>query len=176
MSLGKAAGLTAGFLGVFALGLALGPSIVPRAHTDVALTSPAETTPAPAAAEVPKPAPAARAPKAARPAPNKANDSTRSAEISAQHPELCERLKPVLNRGADMSKAAEGFRSGQEFATVAHAARNTQVPFMLLKHRVLNERMSLASAILASHPDTNAAAEVARARAEAKSDVDSLNL
>jgi len=107
---------------------------------------------------------------------NKANDSTRAAEISARHPELCERLKPVLNRGADMSKAADGFRSGQEFATVAHASKNTQVPFMLLKHRVLNERMSLASAILASHPDTNAAAEVAKARAEAKSDLDSLNL
>jgi hypothetical protein len=82
----------------------------------------------------------------------------------------------VLNRGADMSKAADGFRSGQEFATVAHAAKNTQVPFMLLKHRVLNERMSLASAILASQPDTNAAEQVAKARAEARSDLASLNL
>jgi hypothetical protein len=176
MTFGKAAGLTAGFLGIFALGVAVGPSIVPRDHTDVAMTSTAETAPPPAVAEAPKPAPPARAPKATRAPQPKADEPAKSVEVSAKHPQLCERLKPVLNRGADMSKAADGFRSGQEFATVAHAAKNTQVPFMLLKHRVLNERMSLASAILASQPDTNAAEQVAKARAEARSDLASLSL
>ena len=150
--------------------------MVPRDHTDVAMTSTAETAPPPAVAEAPKPAPPARAPKATQAPRPKADEPAKSLEVSAKHPQLCERLKPVLNRGADMSKAAAGFRSGQEFATVAHAAKNTQVPFMLLKHRVLNEWMSLASAILASQPDTNAAEQVAKARAEARSDLASLSL
>ena len=50
------------------------------------------------------------------------------------------RLKPVLSKGTDVQKAAEGFRDARQFATLAHAARNTQVPFVVLKHHVLNER------------------------------------
>ena len=55
--------------------------------------------------------------------------------------------------------------------TVAYAARNTDIPFVLLKHRVLTEQMSLARAIGASRPELDAAAEVNRARAEAKADL-----
>jgi hypothetical protein len=47
--------------------------------------------------------------------------------------------------------------------TVAHAARNTQVPFMVLKHRVLNEDRTLADAIEDYKPELNATNEVARA-------------
>ena len=130
--------------------------------------------------EAPPPAPAraprvARAPKA-KAAAAEAKANAEYVDVSPRHPELFARLKPVLNRGADLSKASDGFRNGQEFATVAHAAQNTQVPFMLLKHRVLNEKMSLASAILASHPDANAAAEVAKARSEAQSDLAAITL
>ena len=60
--------------------------------------------------------------------------------LPADKPELQARLKPVLNQGAKMDIAAEGFRSGEQFAAVAHAARNTQIPFMVLKHRVVDER------------------------------------
>ena len=64
--------------------------------------------------------------------------------------------------------------SAEQFATLAHAARNTQVPFILLKYRVLNEGQSLENAILASKPDVDAHAEVIRARAEAKEDLRAL--
>ena len=70
-----------------------------------------------------------------------------------------------------MQVAAEGFRSAEEFATVAHAARNTNLPFMVLKHRVLNEGRTLADAIHDSKPEIDGKAEVARAEAAAKSDI-----
>jgi len=54
---------------------------------------------------------------------------------------------------------------------VAHAARNTEIPFILLKHRVLDQGMSLARAIRASKPELNEDAEVNRARADAKADL-----
>ncbi len=88
---------------------------------------------------------------------------------SASHPELQRRLKPVLNRGADMSKAADGFRNAEEFALVAHAARETQVPFMLLKHRVLEEGMSLDKAIRASK------AVVEKVKSAAREDLSALS-
>src|SRR5262245_14964339 len=94
--------------------------------------------------------------------------------MPAAAPALHERLKPVLNKGADMGIAAEGFDSAEQFAVVAHAARNTKVPFMVLKHRVVNEGMSLEDAIRELKPELNAAAEVQRARVEAKSDISDL--
>ena len=56
--------------------------------------------------------------------------------------------------------------------TVAHAARNTKVPFMVLKHRVLNEGQSLADAIHEFKPALDAKAEVQRARVAARTDLD----
>ena len=94
--------------------------------------------------------------------------------MPASEPRLQARLKPVLNRGARMDVAAEGFRSAEEFATVAHAARNTEVPFMVLKHRVLIDGRTLADAIHESKPAIDAKAEVARAEAAAKSDIATL--
>ncbi len=70
-----------------------------------------------------------------------------------------------------MEVAAEGFRSAEEFATVAHAARNTNVPFMVLKHRVVTEHKTLADALEEVNPRVDAQAEVARAEAAAKSDI-----
>ena len=72
---------------------------------------------------------------------------------------------------ANMAMAADGFRSAEQFATVAHAARNTEVPFMVLKHRVLNEGKSLAQAIRESKPAIDAANEASQARAQARSDI-----
>ena len=73
-----------------------------------------------------------------------------------------------------MEIAAEGFASAEQFATVAYAARNTGVPFMVLKHRVLDEGKTLAADIRESQPGVNAAAEVARARQAARDDISSL--
>ena len=89
-------------------------------------------------------------------------------------PELHNRIKPVLARGTKINLAVEGFSDAEQFATLAHAARNTQVPFILLKHRVLTEHQSLSDAIRASKPDLDAEAEVQRARNAAKSDLAAL--
>lgn len=90
-------------------------------------------------------------------------------------PQLHDRMKPVLARGTKINVAVEGFSDAEQFATIAHAARNTQVPFILLKHRVLTEHRSLADAIRASKPDLDAEAEVERARRAAKSDLAALS-
>ncbi|MDO8677751.1 MAG: hypothetical protein Q7R30_04205 [Acidobacteriota bacterium] len=90
-------------------------------------------------------------------------------------PQLHNRMKPVLARGTKINLAVEGFSDAEQFATLAHAARNTQVPFILLKHRVLTEHRSLADAIRASKPDLDAEAEVQRARSAAKSDLAALS-
>jgi hypothetical protein len=182
MTVGKATALTAAFVGVFALGVAVGPSVRDRlwdGHTRAAV-SPSETVattaPAPAASAAAK-TPRARAATASRKpaAPSSLTSSTAASSVlPASEPRLHARLKPVLNPGARMEVAAEGFRSAQEFATVAHAARNTDVPFMVLKHRVVNEGRTLADAIHEAKPEIDARAEVARAAAAAKSDIDAL--
>jgi hypothetical protein len=86
-------------------------------------------------------------------------------------PELRDRARAVLNRGTRLEIAAEGFGTAEEFLTVAHAAHNTTVPFMVLKHRVLNEGQSLADAIRQSKPEIDARAQVALARTTARSEL-----
>ena len=94
--------------------------------------------------------------------------------IPVSAPELHARMKPVLARGTKLPLAAEGFRDAEQFATLAHAAKNTQVPFILLKHRVITEGQSIEEAIRASKPEIDAKGEVARARAAARSDIAAL--
>jgi hypothetical protein len=89
-------------------------------------------------------------------------------------PKLQTALKPLLNRGTNMAKAADGFQSGVQFAAVAHAAKNTSVPFVVLKHRVLNEKKSLAVAIHESKPQLNARREANRAWDQARTEVSQL--
>ena len=103
------------------------------------------------------------------PAPESAPKLVMTIPVSA--PELHARMKPVLARGTKLPVAVEGFTSAEQFATLAHAAKNTQVPFILLKHRVLSEGQSLEQAIRASKPDLDAKSEVARARTAAKEDL-----
>jgi hypothetical protein len=168
MTIGKASALTAGLLGAMALGVIIGPSITNREMTTTAQPM-ASVAPAPA---VPAAEPVAPRVTAERRAEIKVRENL--ASMSSSSPELHARLKPVLNRGAKMKVAAEGFRDAEQFATVAHAARNTDVPFMVLKHRVLNEKQSLANAIAASKPDLNAKREAARARTAAREDLDAI--
>jgi hypothetical protein len=167
MTIGKASALTAGLIGAMALGVIVGPSITNREST--VTTPPAAVEPAPQA-QAPAAAPAASRATAERRAEIKARES----RVAMSSPQLHERLKPVLNRGAKMEIAAQGFRNAEQFATVAHAARNTEVPFMVLKHRVLNEKQSLAEAIAASKPNLDAKREAARARTEARGDINSI--
>ncbi len=95
--------------------------------------------------------------------------------IPVSAPELHDRLKPVLARGTRIPMAVAGFKDAEQFATIAHAARNTQVPFILLKHRVLIGGQSLEAAIRASKPELDAATEVERARSQARTDIASLS-
>lgn len=96
---------------------------------------------------------------------------TRIAAVTPDAPALQARLKPVLAAGTNAAIAAQGFTSAEHFATVAYLSRNTGIPFVLLKHRILTEGRTLTAAVTMSRPDVNAALEVSRARAEARSDV-----
>ena len=69
-------------------------------------------------------------------------------------------VKQLLNRGADVRKASEGFPNAYQFMTVAYAAKNTDIPFVVLKHRVLTEGKPLATAIAELKPELDGVAEV----------------
>jgi hypothetical protein len=103
-----------------------------------------------------------------------ARSATKAANISLSAPELHAQLKPLLNKGANMNVAAQDFREAEQFAAVAHAARNTEIPFMVRKHRVVSERKPLATAIRELKPDVDAAAQAKRAQAEARADMATL--
>ena len=95
----------------------------------------------------------------------KPSNVVRSIEVSFSEPELRDRVKAVLDPGSRLELAAADFDNSEQFVTVAHAARNTQVPFIVLKDRVLNRGESLADAIREFKPELDAKAEVTRARA-----------
>lgn len=146
-----------GMVGAFALGMTVGPQL--NANRRVPEISVATVEP-----EVPRDAPVVTAPVVV-PAPRLERVPAASARPVQQH------VKLLLNSGTDVKKASAGFHNARELMTVAYAARNTEIPFVLLKHRVLNERMSLSRAISQSKPELDEAAEVNRARAEAKADL-----
>lgn len=188
---GKKTAATLGLVGGLALGVWIGsemtsgrsalapePAAVTAQGPEVPAVTPQPEKPkrvkraarAAASAAVDRPtAPSARGGDLDAPAPESSPRLVRTIPVSA--PELHERMKPVLARGTKMPIAVEGFTSAEQFATLAHAAKNTAVPFILLKHRVLTEGQSLEEAIRASKPDIDAKAEVARARAAAKKDI-----
>ena len=177
MTAGKASALAAGFVGALARGVAIGATMDEKwwnpSTTETAVTENAPApAPAPAAepARKPRPAPAKAAATRVRPAPAPAGSVTTVA-VDMWEPELRDRAKAVLNPGTKIDMAAADFATAEEFMTVAHAARNTQVPFMVLKHRVLNEQRSLAEAIHESKPDLDAKTEADRAREAARADV-----
>jgi hypothetical protein len=94
--------------------------------------------------------------------------------VSVIAPALHARLKPLLNKGANMDVASEDFGDAEQFAAVAHAARNTEIPFMVLKHRVVYEGTSLDAAIHEIKPHLNGRVEAQRAYTQAKSDISAL--
>jgi len=160
MTTGTATALCLSFVSAFALGVWTGPHVTgAREATPIAAVQPA-----PDAVASPDARPSAAKTVAAAPEPA-------LSAIPATSADLQKRLKPVLNEGMNLAIAAKGFRSGEEFAAVAHASRNLEIPFMVLKHRVLEERKSLAAAIRELKPDADAVKEASRARIMARADV-----
>lgn len=179
MTAGKATLLTAGLVGVIALGAVTAPTIRDKWSNATAPSATAQPATEAAPAEpVKAEKSAARTEKTARPLAamsakeRKASGAIETVAVSAWEPKLHERVKAVLNPGAKPEIAAADFESAEQFMTVAHAARNTKVPFMVLKDRVLNQGQSLQSAIHEFKPSLDAKAEVARARDEARTDLD----
>ena len=161
------AALIVGILSVVVLGVWLSPRLMHR-DRDVA-TPPAVVTPS-AETAAPRRAPAPRATVA-----SKRGKTTIAPDVvpvlPATQPELQARLKPVLTQGTRMELAAKGFRDAEQFATVAHAARNTGVPFVVLKQRVLERDQTLVRAIRESKPDVDAEREATRAADAARFDI-----
>jgi hypothetical protein len=179
MTVGKAGLLTAGVVAVFALGVMTGPTIRDNwsrmnAPEGAVAASPVEKG-APVAVKTERPVPRAkssssRAHEAV--ATTKASNTIQTIAVSQWKPELRDRAKAVLNPGSRLEIAAADFDSFEQFVTVAHAARNTNVPFMVLKDRVLNRGQSLTEAIREFKPELDAKAEVTRARAAARADLE----
>ena len=178
MRVGSKTALAAGVVGALALGMWAGNITVDRLMNREPAPAPKVVStepgpPAPVSIPVRKAAARRKAPavalKAAASAP-----VIETSSVAVTSPDLHDRLRPVLFKGTKIELAADGFRDGLQFATFAHAARNTMVPLVLLKHRVLNQGMTLAEAIHESKPDVDAIAEAARAREMAKADIEAL--
>lgn len=156
MTVLKASALLVALLGAAAIGVVARPYIIHDRPADTVAVAPAM--------------PAAES----RPVVKKTSEPiavVRAASVKEVTPALQDRVKPLLKRGTDMNLAVQGFSKAEDFAAVAHAANNCDIPFVLLKHRVLNEHMTLAHAIGVSRPMIAADVEAGRARAEARSDV-----
>lgn len=99
------------------------------------------------------------------PTPRKAN-----APLSMS-PGLATLMRPLLQRGTDLTMASEGFTTSESFVATAHAAKNLGIPFVLLKDRVVARRQPLATAIRELRPGVDAKAEAARAISAARSEI-----
>ncbi len=173
MTFRRAAAWLTSLLAVFALGIFVSPYVTNRVGN-----SPADSTSVRGVADQPTASPEVshqrptvtlvRVPPATRALNRKG--------VMSFTPELEERLQSILNRGADIAVASDGFRDPEQFAEVAHAARNTNVPFMVLRHAVVDQRQSLTAAIHTFKPDTDAAAQADLARAQARADIASAQL
>jgi hypothetical protein len=85
--------------------------------------------------------------------------------------ELALIAKPLLQPGTDLITASEGFSSRESFLSTAYAAKNTGIPFVILKDRVVAQKQSLETAIGEVKPEVNAKAEAARAISAARSEI-----
>jgi hypothetical protein len=86
-------------------------------------------------------------------------------------PKLVDRVKPLLQQGTNIELAAQGFRTAEQFAAVAHASHDLDVPFVVLKHRILGEGLTLSKAIAVTRSDVDANEYASRAVAAARADV-----
>lgn len=86
-------------------------------------------------------------------------------------PERATIVKPMLQPGTDLTMASEGFGTFESFVATARAAKNLGIPFVVLKDRVVAQRLPLASAIRELKPEVDAKAEASRAVTEARSEI-----
>ncbi len=100
--------------------------------------------------------------------PAPAPSAAKAVSITPVNATIRSTVKPILRSGTDINIAAEGFRTPEQFVAVARAARNLDIPFMPLKHDVLDRHMTLAQAIHAYKPNAKATLEADRAMAEAR--------
>jgi len=172
--------LAGGLVAMFALGVESGPAIrgswsKARAPEVTVATPASDSATGAPVAPIETARPARREHAASRAgAPviaKKPDGAIQTIAVSLWEPQLRNRVKTVLSPGSQLDLAAADFDSSEQFITVAHAARNTNVPFMVLKDRVVNQGKSLADAIRELNPDLDAKAEAARARSEARSDL-----
>lgn len=160
--------ITLGILGAFTLGVWAAPHLRDTADE---VNEPVMTR---AAAEPDSTAPAA-APRARMDATEAETPRTmRTESVAADAEPVRKHARSLLSSGADPAKAAAGFNSAEQFLSVAYAAHATEVPFVLLKHRVLNENKSLEDAIATSKPDLDASLEAERARLNARAELQRL--
>ena len=80
-------------------------------------------------------------------------------------------VKPLLQPGTDVIMASDGFTSSEAFVSTAHAAKNLGIPFVVLKDRVVAQRLSLSDAIRQIKPEADAKAEASRAISEARLEI-----
>lgn len=177
MSTGKTAAIATGYVASLAVGIAIGAFAADRYMLGDSRTVAVDT---PAVATIPAPPTDDAAP--VRPRARGESRSTREANpvvlvpaVAIGDPALHARVKRLLRPGANMGVVSEGFSTAEDLAATAHAAQNLNVPFMLLKSRVVDQRQTLSVAIHELRPEVNAGAEASRARAEARSDLASLN-
>jgi hypothetical protein len=171
MNLAKVSALVVTLAGAFSLGVWIGPRLTERGDV-IEQASPVAQAAAPVTETkqaVPAPSPQL---SRRRTSPMRAASSgVTPVKVWAGGAELQQRLKPLLNKGANMDIASQDFEDGEQFAMVAHAARNTEIPFVVLKHCVVDDGKGLSEAIREFKPSLDASAEAKRAREEAKSDV-----
>lgn len=147
-----------GMVGAFALGLTVGPQL--------------DATPDANSLAVERATPAHNRPRAERPLEARPITAPKLERVlPAEARRVQQHITHILSRGTDPKAAAEGFQNARELMTVAYAAKNTEIPFALLKQRVLTDRKSLAAAIREFKPGLDEVAEVTRARAAAKADL-----
>ncbi len=163
MTILKSSALSLSLVGAYALGVWTAPHFTTSAQS--------ETVAQVAQANASEPGVAAPLPPKRATRPNAALVVT----LAVSDAPVLAHAKSILNRGTDVGMASDGFRDATEFVSVAYAARNTDIPFMLLKHRVLTEGLTLSEAIRASRPDLDVVREMDRARTKARADLSRLS-
>jgi hypothetical protein len=84
-----------------------------------------------------------------------------------RNPNLANQLTERLPRSFDAVSASSGFRTLGDFVAAINAANNLQIPFVTLKARMVDGRMSLGQAIRNLRPSADYRAEARRAEREA---------
>jgi len=170
----KASALAGALFGSMIIGAWVGPYFADRAQAfgdgDIHLTSPPAEVPAPSTPA--KPEAKTHAGRARAAAASSA--AVQTPRILLDNPKLVRRLKTMLTDGAKMNVVASGFRNSEDLAAAVHAARNTKVPFMVLKHEIVDEGRSLVAAIHVVKPTADASLEADLARSEARADLASI--